>query len=67
VLVSGKIYRLTFIADFIGPIAIIWSKFPTRDNLYNIGYVTSRTLKEVPQITAKLLNKKITCVIAIIM
>ncbi len=45
----------------------MWSKFPTRYNLYNIGYVTSHTLKEVPEITAKLLNKKITCAIAIIM
>jgi nucleoside-diphosphate-sugar epimerase len=49
-----------FINDFINLLTIILNKFPRGYNVYNIGSGTSHTLKEVTEIIAKLMNKKIT-------
>ena len=48
-----------FIDDFINLLAIILNKFPRGYNVFNVGSGTSHTLKEVAEIIAKLMNKKI--------
>jgi nucleoside-diphosphate-sugar epimerase len=49
-----------FISDFTDLLTIVLNKFPAGHNLYNVGYGANHTLREVTEIIAKLLNKKIT-------
>ena len=62
VLLSGENTKrdFLFISDFVNLLEIILDKFPNGYNLYNVGYGTSHTLREVSEILAKLLNKQIT-------
>jgi UDP-glucose 4-epimerase len=62
VLLSGKHTKrdFLFISDFVNLLEIILDEFPTGYNLFNVGYGTSHSLREVAEILAKLLNKKIT-------
>jgi UDP-glucose 4-epimerase len=60
VLLSGEHTKrdFLFISDFVNLLEIILDEFPNGYNLYNVGYGTSHTLREVSEIMAKLLNKK---------
>jgi UDP-glucose 4-epimerase len=60
VLLSGEHTKrdFLFISDFVNLLETILDEFPNGYNLYNVGYGTSHTLREVSEILAKLLNKK---------
>jgi nucleoside-diphosphate-sugar epimerase len=62
VLLSGENTKrdFLFIDDFINLLAIILNEFPSGYDLYNVGSGTSSTIKEITEIIAKLLKKKIT-------
>jgi len=60
VLLSGEHTKrdFLFISDFVNLLEIMLDEFPNGYNLYNVGYGTSYTLREVSEILTKLLNKK---------
>jgi UDP-glucose 4-epimerase len=59
---SGEQIRRDFlyVTDFVNLLQIILGEFPNGYNIYNVGYGTSYSLKEVAQSLAKLLDTKIT-------
>lgn len=61
VLLSGEFTRrdFLFIDDFTKVIEIILDNFPVGYNIFNVGYGSSHTLKEVAEIIARLIEKKI--------
>jgi nucleoside-diphosphate-sugar epimerase len=62
VLLSGENTKRDFLfnSDFIDLLTIVLNKFLAGYNPYNVGYGANHTLREVTEIIAKLLNKKIT-------